>query len=296
MEGSEAFNASLEYTDVADLIFCRLSTSVPHRVVRTPAFAHRDDRGLVKVVILKEGRTILEQGGRSTLLRPGEWSIYDTAMSYSMAIPHHAKMFLLMMPRDRILGRHFNLANLVAQRFSGRHGLGKLIFNLISDTFDQIPEIRNRSSHDVADIVVQMTRLALTDVASEHASTNSREALRDRIKLYVLNHLGDPDLSITKLAAATGCTKRYLHMAFQPENVSISDHILKARLERCREDLLNPACAHKSITDIAYSWGFNNSNHFSRCFKQAFGVSPRHARSEWVPWPTETSGRNLKIS
>ncbi len=74
--------------------------------------------------------------------------------------------------------------------------------------------------------------------ASEHASTNSREALRDRIKLYVLNHLGDPDLSITKLAAATGCTKRYLHMAFQPENVSISDHILKARLERCREDLL----------------------------------------------------------
>ncbi len=48
MEKRGAFDASLEYTDIADLIFCRLSTSVPHRVVRTPAFAHRDDRGLVK--------------------------------------------------------------------------------------------------------------------------------------------------------------------------------------------------------------------------------------------------------
>ena len=82
-------------------------------------------------------------------------------------------------------------------------------------------------------------------------------------------------------------------MAFRSENISISDHILKARLERCREDLLNPTFAHRSITDVAYTWGFNSSNHFSRCFKQAFGASPRQARAEWIPWHSENPSKNL---
>jgi AraC-like DNA-binding protein len=56
------------------------------------------------------------------------------------------------------------------------------------------------------------------------------------------------------------------------------------RLDRCHQDLLNPACARKSITEVAYSWGFNNSSHFSRCFKRAFGASPRRFRSEFASW------------
>jgi len=135
----------------------------------------------------------------------------------------------------------------------------------------------------------------LSDVSHERGSVDSKAALRDRVKLYIASHLGDPELSIAKLASLTGCTKRYLHMAFRPEEISISDYILKQRVERCREDLLNPAFAHKSITDIAYSWGFNNSNHFSRCFKQAFGISPRGSRSEFAPWLAHGPETHLKL-
>jgi AraC-like DNA-binding protein len=237
----------------------------------------------VKAALLTGGHSILEQNGRTAPLRVGEWSIYDTAQPYSMTVPDRAEMLFLLIPREKLLTRSLDLQNLAARRFSGRRGVGKLIWSLISTTFDQILEIRNRSSHEVADIIVQMTRLALIDFSGERASMDSREALRDRVKLYIASHLGDPDLSITKLASVTGCTKRYLHMTFQQEDVSISDYILKRRLERCREVLLNPACAHRSITDIAYAWGFNSSNHFSRCFKQAFGTTPRGSRTEFAP-------------
>ena len=292
--GNQTFNGSFQFTAVSDLIFSRLASHTPHRVVLSGAAALRGG-ACVKAVLLTGGRSILEQNGRTTVLRPGEWSIYDTAAPYTITIPVRSEMLVVLIPRDRLVARSLDIHNLVVRRFSGRRGLGKLIWGLISNIFDEIPQIDTRSNYDVASIVVQMTRLALIDCSGEHPSVHATGALRERVKAYIDDHLSDSDLSIAKLAAATGCTKRYLHMIFHSEDVSISDYILKLRLERCRQELLNPACAHKSITDIAYSWGFNNSNHFSRCFKRAFGVPPRHTRSEFAPWAAPNPEKHLKV-
>lgn len=289
-----AFEGSFQFTTVSDLIFSRIASQTPHRVILSGLSALRG-QGFVKAVLHTRGRSILEQNGRTAILRPGEWSIYDTAAPYSITVPDRAELLVVLIPRERLLARSLDLHDLVARRFSGRRGLGKLIWSLISNTFDEISQIGRRSNHDVANIVVQMTRLALVDFSGERPSVCAQEALRERIKAYIDDHLNDPDLSIAQLAASTGCTKRYLHMIFHSEGVSISDYILKLRLERCRQELLNPACLHKSITDIAYSWGFNNSNHFSRCFKRAFGVPPRHTRSEFAPWTAPHSEKHLKL-
>jgi AraC-like DNA-binding protein len=289
LQGDEDFSANFEYTTVSDLIFCRLASHVPHRVVRTGALARQDDRAFVKTVLLTKGSSVIEQNGRTTPLRAGEWSIYDTSKPYSMTIPYRAEMLLLLIPREKFPTRSLDLPDLVARRFSGRSGIGKLMWTLIPATFDQIPEIRHRSSHDLADVVAQMTRIALLDFSDKRTSVDAKETLRERVKLYIASHLGDPDLTMATLANVTGCTKRYLHMVFQSERTSISDYILRLRLERAREDLLHPASSHRSITDIAYSWGFNNSNHFSRCFKQAFGASPRELRAEFSGWPGDDS-------
>jgi AraC-like DNA-binding protein len=293
--GNQPFSAGFEHAEVSNLVLSRISHSTPHRVLRTNFLARRDHRYFVKAVLLTAGSCVLEQNGRTTCLRAGEWSIYDNARPYRMTILGGADMSLLLIPRDKFVARNFDLQNLVVRRFPARRGLGKLIWNLISDTFDQSPQILNATSHDVAEIIIQMTRLALSDLCHERGSRDSKAALRDRLKLYIASHLGDPELSLAKLASSTGCTKRYLHMAFQPEKISISDYILKQRVERCRDDLLNPDFAHRSITEIAYSWGFNNSNHFSRCFKQAFGLSPRVSRSEFAPWLAHGPVSHLRL-
>ncbi len=289
LESTRPFLGSLEHTTVADLIFSRLRAHVPHRVVRTTSWARQDGRAFVKAVLLTGGSSVLEQDGRTTTLRAGEWTVYDTAKPYSVTIPRRVEMLSVLMPREKLLGRTLDLEGLAGRRLSGDRGLGKLIWGLISNAFDEIPDIQNGSSDDVAGIVIQMTRLALLDSSGAHSAPDAKAALRDRIKLYIASHLSDPDLSLKKIATAAGCTKRYLHMVFQAEGISISDYMRRQRLEHCRKDLLNPACAHRSITDIAYSWGFNSSNHFSRCFKQSFGASPRHLRAEFAPWLAEES-------
>ncbi|HXJ15809.1 MAG TPA: helix-turn-helix domain-containing protein [Candidatus Polarisedimenticolia bacterium] len=295
MQRRDVFSANFEYTSVADLVFCRLGSSVPHRVTRTDAASGYPRRNFVKAVLQIDGRSVLSQHGRTTPLRAGEWSVYDFEQPYSVEIPKRTELCILLIPRDKVLTGDSDLGSFALRRFSGRRGLGKLIWSLVLATFDQIPEIQDRSSRDVADILVQLIRMALVDSSQGRVSVDSKEALRQRVKLYIARHLSDPELSITKLANATQCSKRYLHMVFQPEKISISDYILKLRLDRCREDLLNSALASRSITDIAYSWGFNNSNHFSRCFKQEFGVCPRHMRSTITAWPGGRPDNRLKV-
>lgn len=284
--GREPFDAKFSYTRLGDLMFCRLAAGVSHRAVRTKAVARRDDRPFLKAVLQTKGRSLIEQGGCRAPLEPGEWTVYDAGEPYSVKLSADSEFSLILVPREKIVTRGFDLRSLVLRPFSARRGCGKLIWSLLDTTIDQIPELRTHSSFDVAEIVAQMFRMALFDSFDGRGPVKSGTALRERLKFYISAHLSDPDLSIAKLADLTHCSKRYLHMTFRPEGVSISDYILKARLERCRSELLRPASAQRSITDIAYSWGFNNSNHFSRCFKREFGVAPRELRNDLGMWPS----------
>jgi AraC-like DNA-binding protein len=278
--GREPFDAKVSYTRLGDLIFCRLAARVSHRAVRTKAVALRDDWPFLKAVLQTKGRSLIEQGGCAAPLLPGEWAVYDAGQAYSVTLAAGSEFSLILMPREKIVTRGFDLRSVVLQPFSALRGFGKLIWSLLDTTIDQIPDLQDHSSFDVAEIVAQMFRMALFDSFDGRVPVQSGAALRERLKFYISAHLSDPDLSIAKLADLTHCSKRYLHMSFRGEGVSISDYILKCRLERCRSELRNPASAHRSITDIAYSWGFNNSNHFSRCFKSEFGVAPRTFRNE----------------
>ena len=53
--------------------------------------------------------------------------------------------------------------------------------------------------------------------------------------------------------------------------------LVERRLERARSLLLSTA---KTVQEICYESGFENSSHFSRKFKAVYGVAPLQYRSE----------------
>ncbi|MDB5442464.1 MAG: transcriptional regulator, AraC family, partial [Phenylobacterium sp.] len=75
-----------------------------------------------------------------------------------------------------------------------------------------------------------------------------------------------------------GISPRSLQKLFASANQSFSTYVRSRRLERCRLDLSSPICASLSISEICFRWGFNGSAHFSRAFKERYGVSPREYR------------------
>ena len=272
--GDQHFRGHLEYADIGELRLGRLSAS-RHRVVRTPDLIRKDDRGFLKLVVKLRGNAWFEQNSRRVMLHPGEWSIYDTMRAYTVANVCAIEQLVLLIPRGKILVNGLRPDDLMVQRYSARSGIGRLAYQFMSTAFDEIAACSSVASDDIADTIAHLVRHSLLERAGECSPLAARESLRDRIKNFIDAHLRDPQLSIDDVAQACNCGKRNLHKVFRDEGTTISQYLWQQRLARCRNDLDNPELAGRSITDIAYSWGFNSSTHFSRAFKEEFGVSPR---------------------
>ena len=93
------------------------------------------------------------------------------------------------------------------------------------------------------------------------------------IHRHIRANLTDAAMTPGKIAAAHGISVRHLHRIFATTGRTLGEWIRDAKLERCARDLCDGSQKFRSITDIAYRWGFNESAHFSRTFKRAFGQS-----------------------
>lgn len=277
--GDQTFQGRLELGDIGGMKLCRIVAG-RHRVVRTPNLIRHDDRGYVKIVAQIEGAGRFEQNGRKLVLTPGEWSMYDTTRTYIVSNPEPINQIALLLPRERLTRVGVDLDQMSVQRFSGRSGISRLVYDLLSSAFAELPTMTGAGNGwEFADTMANLVRLAMLDRLGTPTAEAIQETTRARAKAYIAANLQDPSLSIDGIAEALGCTKRNLHKLFTREDETLNSYIWNSRLERVRQDLSNSALRHRSITDIAFAWGFNSSAHFSRSFRDRYGVAPRAYRT-----------------
>jgi AraC-like DNA-binding protein len=277
--GDRDFDGRLEFGDLADLKLCRIAAS-RHRVVRTPELIRRNEaRGYLKLAIQLRGSACFEQGGRRVVLSPGEWSIYDTTRAYAVTNPESVEQLVVILPRERFDDLGVDMDELTVRRISGRAGVGRLAMEAIVGAFADLPRLGAGASLRAADRVTRLVREAMLSRAGFATDLSLRAAARERVVAYVEAQLRDPQLSLDRLSEAMGCSKRYLHKLFSDESETLSSYIWQERLARVRAELAAPAHGGRSITEIAFSWGFNSSPHFSRAFRGRYGVSPRAYRA-----------------
>jgi AraC-like DNA-binding protein len=137
--------------------------------------------------------------------------------------------------------------------------------------FGEAPKLSPHTALGVADTLIDLLLLPLREAGTAF-DRGGPVALYERAQAFIHDHLRDPDLSIDQISTALGCTKRYLHMLFSERGMTVSDYIWRARLLNCRQELETKGC--KTITDVAFSWGFSSSSHFSRVFRKYFGIAP----------------------
>ena len=118
---------------------------------------------------------------------------------------------------------------------------------------------------------------AFESVTSASSITSGRHA---KVKLFIEQRLRDPELSPGVIAGQLKLSSRYLRMIFASSNEKVSAYILRRRLEECARQMADARWRGHSITEIAFAWGFNSAPHFTRSFRERYGVSPRQFRRQ----------------
>lgn len=246
-------------------------------VRRTPAVIRRSDPGLVKVGVQLRGRGVVVQREREAVLEPGDFAVYDTSEPYALHFNDEFAMFVMMFPRESLKIRPNDLAHVSALRIKGDDGVGSFVSPFLTNLRKGLSGGFSPSSRMFEDGVLDLVSAAL-DERAPHESQASGAVLLAGAQSFIESNLHDPDLNTSTVAADRHISPRYLQKLFEADG-GVAAWIRSRRLEHCRRDLEDPRLACDSIGTISARYGLVDSAHFSRVFKEAYGISPRQVRS-----------------
>jgi signal transduction histidine kinase/ligand-binding sensor domain-containing protein/AraC-like DNA-binding protein len=106
-------------------------------------------------------------------------------------------------------------------------------------------------------------------------------ALELRLRPLVTAHIHDPDFGPDALAAAASLSYHQLYRALRDELGTTPSHFIRAVRAECAAELLRQRAG--SVTEIAYSVGFESLSYFRRAFRERFGGSPTEYLADLPP-------------
>ena len=267
---ASSFEARINYTTVSQLKLCQIEAS-QHRIAHTVSRTKLSEHPFVKILFQTYGISHFEQAGRRIDIMPGDCFAYDVSCPHSIVSPSLTRHEVVIVPKELLRERGFHSTKMSPCKLSARNGTGRIAHDFVLAAFDEANSLSPHNANGVADSLIDLLLLPLRE-ADTMFDRVGPEAMYIRAQAFIREHLRDPDLSIDQISAALGCTKRYLHMLFSDRGMTVSDYIWQARLQNCRQEL--EAQGGKTITDVAFSWGFSSSSHFSRVFRKYFGIMP----------------------
>lgn len=162
---------------------------------------------------------------------------------------------------------------------SADSGQGALVWGFINALWTRRAELGTADMPTLVDVMARMVAGLFGSLHAGEADTSRRvDKQRRRVLACIAANLDDPRLGVQSVAAACGISPRYVHMLMGGTGRTFSQYLLEHRLERCRSALQGRSGIRRSITDIAFEWGFNDVSHFSRAFRNRYGLSPREFR------------------
>lgn len=252
------------------LVQCVCSPCAGHRSLQ---HIQRDNVPHLGIQIISKGVERFLIGGEWVSVGSGALIIWNSCQSAEFEVVETLHKSTLMIPLAVIEDRLPRGACIRGGIIDSQSGIGALLFSQIRVLTEQFTSL---SEADAS--AAKWSTIELAATAAARLDTMGHQTLADyhlqRVQNYVLDNLHDGELSVEKIANANRISVRYVHKLFSLSNRSVSRWILEQRLERCREALRTKLDSRCVVKEVAFRWGFNDTAHFSRVFKQRFGLSP----------------------
>lgn len=235
----------------------------------------RLDKDCYYLQLLHRGSLTVLQRGASYVSNPARGAIFSATEQYELRCSGEVRSLYLEIPRDEFARRFPSERIPLSATINSSQGLGRITTEfcamLSTESSKLDPNVRQKLGGELMDVLAVTLQAAEADMPSSDGSIQGAR-LRS-VKQWIENHLGDPDVSLERIARANGMSVRYLHQLFQLGDVSVSEWIWDRRLQLSYDEIAR--ADGRLITTIAFDHGFNSSAHFSTMFRRKYGMSPR---------------------
>ena len=229
----------------------------------------------------------LRQAAKQVRLSPGSFVISSTAKPLAESIqsshPSHDFEAYQVIVSGSVLRKHIpSIDSLCHVPIEIESGAGRVMSSLFSLALQEGQAMSELQALSFGDMLVEAIANTARDqhLLTKHPlhALSARARIREKAKYFIASNLSNPALSPSLVAEHCNISERYLHAAFADASITLGNFIKETRLDQCRVSLKDTGLGHRSVMDIAGSWGFKNAAHFSRAYKDRFGITAKESR------------------
>lgn len=275
-ENRATFQAEIKAANFGNLDLVEFNNS-PMQVSHTSAHVERTSPDIVFLCYQLSGSILIVQDAREVNLDAGSLMLLEPRLPYDARFSRDSKTLLIKVPRRELRARIGGSRELIGRRVATERADDELALSVAAKLPSLAGKVTSVMEEMVGNHALDLIGLSIartTGIAAARVS-NPKALLLGQIRAVVEARLTDPGLDGHKVADIVGISVRYANAILAEQDLSLHRLILSRRLSHCRVALEDPNQMHRTIAEIAHGWGFSDMTHFGRCFKAAYGASPR---------------------
>jgi AraC-like DNA-binding protein len=221
---------------------------------------------------VRKGVQLIEQYGRSLKVEAGDCLLIDCLAGFEFDFPQGVEALVLEIRRDWLGGWLPAPEDAAARLIDGRSGWGATLASALSNVTPTMVGASKLPPTVMAEQIVSL--LALATAHDDPSQTTRKRALLRRVTGTIRERCHESDLDPAAVAAALGLSRRYVHRLFAAAGTTFTRELYACRLDRAQRLLRDKRFDGLGIAEIAWNCGFSEPSHFTRRFRERFGLPP----------------------
>lgn len=220
------------------------------------------------------GHSSTEVRSNAYITMPGDLNVVDFTETYS-SVATRVRFFTFIVSHDMVnFDPAIHAAHIRMQHDTPR---GTALASAFMRVMEGLPTLPVREAEAAIDHFLSLFAEMLDESVNDNA-TPLDPALRRQaeIRVFIENHLQSNGLTPKMLAEEFGISRATIYRDIEDLG-GLQRYITRRRLEEACKELAFSAGGRGIVGDIARSWQFSSTAHFSREFRRHFGFNPSKA-------------------
>ncbi|MCA0044834.1 helix-turn-helix domain-containing protein [Celeribacter litoreus] len=252
------------------------------QVIRTSQSVKQDTGENYFLILQEEGKALMSQNDVSVMMTPGDMVLIDSAAPSEFTFfGQFNRQLSLHLPRAELHSR-FGYDLLRGGLSMPRHDpMNIALYGVLAKVMGT-EDAAGATNHYLREAIMGLLgamlheRSGREDFAGIEADLGHSHALTAG-QAYIDTHYRNPDLSVQDIADDLCMSSRQLQRGFASAGTTPTKYLMMKRLEHTRRGLDDRRAGRRDdlIASIAYEAGFSDLSYFNRCFRKAFGQTPK---------------------